>query len=131
MAQKKKDDSSPMLWLLALGGAGIGVYMLIRNAQAKEPNQPAALPPVATPATYSDLTSVANRVNQLRELFVMGTIPPSSVLAELQQIASSVNTLTSSGRASSETASEVLSRVSELRMDVLEYLALAEAAPVS
>lgn len=119
---EKKTLESAVGFLVG-AGVGIGAYLIFfgrkANAAAPAPGMTVAapMPPIASPARYADLASVASRLDQLKTLFRSDRMTPEQTITELDGLAAAANAFKDQPG-----AQDVLANISDFKAQIEDYV---------
>lgn len=132
LGQKNGDSTgSTILWLLAGGAAGVGLYYLVLKplmARPPRPTRPTEVMPRASqtpPSTFANLTAVERRFSELRENYRMG-MKPEEALSQIDGLVSATQSLVSQGKASRTDADALLAQLSRFAKDIVDFIELTK-----
>lgn len=123
------EDKSVLPWILGIA-SGIGLWFLLRPKPKLIPvgvTQAAPMPPIASPARFANLESIAIRLDQVKTLYRSGAMTPEQALAEAGGLAAAANAFSSSY---GEAASVVYGDVTAFQSQVLDFIQLRAAGTV-
>lgn len=125
---QKKDDGmgTTLLWVLAGGAAGVGLYYLLKpKAAAAAPGATRAAPlaPIEPPAAFANLDGVSTRFSQVIENYRMGRFTPQEAIAQTDGLIAAIRLLVARGAADRTMAANLVSRLEDFKSEVRGFMA--------
>lgn len=127
----KQEGTSPLLWLVVGGAAGVGLYFLgkelLRPKGSVTDVMP--LPPVAPPSRFVNFDSVKARYDQVRDLFHMGPTYKSGpeAISELSALQTAARNFKDAGQVNAATADALIADMEDFKAKIVDFLQFQES----
>lgn len=131
MAKRRKGNDDVLPWLLVGGGAGIGLYLLLKSKARPGPGVTRAAPvaPIRPPPAFANAESVSRRFGEVRELYTMGYLTPEETESQVAALAAALGELVRTGRASASEVDPIADEMAVFLERVEETRELLERPP--